>query len=249
MLITYYYYYCCIIIITITILIITTCTVLGFIFFCFVYFKIKAVIPLTEYVYLQGIHLYQSKPLLAASDVNRELGNMVSGVWLRFISAQSKSPSFSHKNFILHSTDCIDEISVSIRASGHHLDNVSNIHTYAIKPAVSWDPFHNCSRSEASSFKHSQSYLIIQRGQISDCGIPLFLQHPALGTFFQFPENLLLFINNRLMPSQLVYRPVFLQEESNKNVQRSKCYPVKKKRFEDRRKKKCSSLAKGQNAF
>lgn len=80
MLITYYYYYCCIIIITITIVIITTCTVLGFIFFCFVYFKIKAVIPLTEYVYLQGIHLYQSKPLLAASDVNRELGNMVSGV-------------------------------------------------------------------------------------------------------------------------------------------------------------------------
>lgn len=44
---------------------------------------------LTEYVYLQGIHLYQSKSLLAASTVNRELGNMVSGVWSRFISAQS----------------------------------------------------------------------------------------------------------------------------------------------------------------
>lgn len=32
----------------------------------------------------------------------------------------SKSPSFSHKNFILHNTDCIDEISVPVRASGHH---------------------------------------------------------------------------------------------------------------------------------
>lgn len=76
MLVIYYYYYCYIlIIITAT----TTCLVLGFIFY-FVYLKIKAVIPLTEYVYLRGIHLYQSKSLLAASTVNRELGNMVSGV-------------------------------------------------------------------------------------------------------------------------------------------------------------------------
>lgn len=52
---------------------------MGFISY-FVYLKIKAVIPLTEYVYLQGMHLHQSKSLLAASTVTRELGNMVSGV-------------------------------------------------------------------------------------------------------------------------------------------------------------------------
>lgn len=89
--------------------------VLRFIFY-FVCFKIKAVIPLTEYVYLQGTQLYQSKSLLAASIVNKELGNMVTGVWSRFISAQSKSPSFSYKNFILHNTDCIDELSAPVRA-------------------------------------------------------------------------------------------------------------------------------------
>lgn len=104
-----------------------------------------------DYVYLQGIHLYQCKCLLAASVVNRKLSNMVSRVWSRFISAQSKSPSFSHKNFILHNTDCTDDISVPVSESGHYLD-VSNIHTYTIKPAFSWDPFHYCSRSEASSF-------------------------------------------------------------------------------------------------
>lgn len=76
----YYYYYCYILMMIILIIITTTCTVLRFIFFYFVYFKTKAVIPLTEYVYLQGIHLYQSKSLLAASIVNRELGNMVTGV-------------------------------------------------------------------------------------------------------------------------------------------------------------------------
>lgn len=154
MLVIYCYYYCYILIIITTT---TTCTVLGFISY-FIYLKIKAVIPFDWVCVSAG---YTSVPeQISFGCLYSQQGARQYGQWsLIKVYFSSKSPSFSHKNVILHNTDYIDEISAPVRASGHHLDNVSNIHTYTIKLAVSWDPFHDCSRSEASSFKQSQRHI------------------------------------------------------------------------------------------
>lgn len=247
MLVIYYCCYCYIIITATTIIIITTCTVLGFIFYS-VYFKTKTVIPLTEYVYLQGIHLYQSKSLLAASVVNRELGNMVSGVWSRFISAQSNSPSFSHENFILHNTDCIDEISVPVRASGHHLDSVSNIHIDTIKPAVSWNPFRDCSGSEASSFKQSQSYKN-RVGKSVIVGSLCFCSTLLLELSSSFQRTDYFSSSIEWCPLSWYIEQFCCKRSQMKTYREVNAFQSKRKDLETEGKKQCSSLAEGQNSF